>query len=195
LLQVRAKQLWQDISFRPPSLAERYGLTARTEIAALHFAGHNPHTFAFRVVSGCLALPASALSASVDIRRFLEMARRSKNAGETERDAFLDDIGDRIRQARVKAKLTQKELAEKINASASWVYLVEDGQQNAQVNSLRKVAEALGVSIRSLLPDYPGETDDYNTGKEVGETFDTVINDLTRSVGLLHKLNALRSRR
>lgn len=123
------------------------------------------------------------------------MARRSKTTGEGDRDEFLDDIGERIKQARVRAKLTQKELAEKIEASPSWVYLVEDGQQNAQIHSLRKVAEALGVSIRSLLPDYPADTDEYNTGKEVGEIFEVVINDLTRSVGLLHKLNALRSRR
>ncbi len=123
------------------------------------------------------------------------MARRSKKAGDTERDEFLDAIGDRIKQARVKAKLTQKELAQKIEASPSWVYLVEDGQQNAQIRSLRKVAEALGVSIHSLLPDDPSGTSEYDTAKEVGETFDTVINDLTRSVGLLHKLNTLRSKR
>ncbi len=123
------------------------------------------------------------------------MARRSKGTGEDNRDEFLDDIGGRIKQARVKADLTQKELAEKIGASPSWVYLVEDGQQNAQIHSLRKVAEALGVSIHSLLPDDARDTDEYSTGKEVGETFDVLINDLTRSVGLLHKLNALRSRR
>ncbi len=123
------------------------------------------------------------------------MARRSKGMGEDIRDEFLDDIGRRIKQARVKAELTQKQLAEKIEASASWVYLVEDGQQNAQVHSLRKVAEALGVSVRSLLPDHPGDADEYSTGKDVGETFDLLINDLTRSVGLLHKLNAIRSKR
>jgi len=123
------------------------------------------------------------------------MARRSKGTGEGNRDEFLDDIGDRIKQARVKAKLTQKELAEKVGASPSWVYLVEDGQQNTQIHSLRKVAEALGVSIHSLIPDDPRDTDEYSTGKDVGETFDLLINDLTRSVGLLHKLNALRSRR
>ena len=140
--------------------------------------------------------PAGFISVGVNRHsKVSDMARRSKSAGDTERDAFLDDIGDRIKQARVKAKLTQKELAKKIGASASWVYLVEDGQQNAQVHSLRKVAEALGVSIRSLLPDDPGGTNDYSTGKEVAETFDILINDLTRSVGLLHKLNALRPKR
>ncbi len=123
------------------------------------------------------------------------MARRSKKAGEAERDEFLDKIGDRIKQARVRAKLTQKDLAERIGASPSWVYLVEDGQQNAQIRSLRKVAEALGVSIHSLLPDDPSGTSDYDTAQEVGEIFNNVINDLTRSVGLLHKLNALRSKR
>ena len=124
------------------------------------------------------------------------MVRRKKNAGETERDEFLDEIGDRIKQARVKAKLTQKDLAEKIGSSPSWIFLIEDGQQNAQINSLRKVAEALGVSIHSLLPsDISIGVDDYNVSNEVSETFDTLINDLTRSVGLLHKLNTLRSKR
>lgn len=123
------------------------------------------------------------------------MVRRPTKAGEGERDAFLDEIGGRIKQARVKANLTQKELAEKIEGSASWVYLVEDGQQNAQIHSLRKVAEALGVSLHSLLPNDLTGSQDYNTTKEADDAFSIVINDLTRSLGLLHKLNALRSKR
>lgn len=111
------------------------------------------------------------------------------------RDEFLDAIGEKIKHARQRANLTQKELAERIGSSPSWVYLAEDGQQNAQIHSLRKVAEALDISIHSLLPDTPNSTDEYRTSKEVGETFDTLIDDLTRSVGLLHKLNTLRTKR
>ncbi len=125
------------------------------------------------------------------------MARqqRASDKADRVRDEFLDAIGQRIKIARVRAGLTQKQLAEKINSSPSWVYLVEDGQQNVQVQSLRKVAEALDVSIHSLLPDSSGSTDEYGGAKETGEIFETVINDLTRSVGLLHKLNTLRTKR
>lgn len=123
------------------------------------------------------------------------MARRTKSAPEGERDEFLAAMGERIKQARLKANLTQKELAEKIDGSPSWVYLVEDGQQNAQVLSLRKVAAALGISIKSLLPDDTASNEEYSSSKEVEETVETLINDLTRSVGLLHKLNTLRSKR
>ena len=125
------------------------------------------------------------------------MARRPKASGETERerDEFLDAIGERIKLARVKAGLTQKQLADRIGASASWVYLVEDGQQNAQIHSLRRAAEALGMSLHALLPDDPAAADGYGPSKEADEAFNTVIEDLTRSVGLIHKLNALRMRR
>ena len=72
---------------------------------------------------------------------------------EENRDEFLDGIGERIKLARTKAKLTQKELASLLSTNQSWIYMAEDGQQNLQLGSLRKIAQTLGVSVRDLIPD------------------------------------------
>ena len=103
--------------------------------------------------------------------------------------------------ARTAAGLTQKQLAESIGAGSAWVYLLEDGQQNAQIHSLRKVAEALGVSWNSLLPDVPGVTDDqvstvsnamlHGTLNELVKEFA----DLRKSVDMLLKERASKARK
>lgn len=82
------------------------------------------------------------------------MAKEPKGSeNERERDPLLDAIGQRIKAARGQAGLHQKQLAAAIGTSQMWVFLVEDGQQNLTVQSLRRVAEALHVSVRSLIPD------------------------------------------
>lgn len=138
------------------------------------------------------------------------MARRLKDDESTprQRDEFLDGLGERVKAARLKRGLTQKELSTMIGASPSWIHLLEDGQQNAMIHSLRRTADALGVSLHSLLPpssiavsgdEPPGE-------EEVGaavladlnatiSTLNNAVGDLNRTVGKVHHLNAVRSRR
>lgn len=82
------------------------------------------------------------------------MAKEPKGSeNKRERDPFLDAIGQRIKAARGQAGLHQKQLGAAIGTSQAWVFLVEDGQQNLTIQSLRRVAEALHVSVRSLIPE------------------------------------------
>ncbi|WP_020599874.1 helix-turn-helix domain-containing protein [Spirosoma panaciterrae] len=56
-------------------------------------------------------------------------------------------IGQQIREARKAKGLTQKELGEKLGVSESTVNQYESGKQNLTVDTITKIAEALGVKF------------------------------------------------
>ncbi len=131
------------------------------------------------------------------------MPKRLKEPPEStsDRDEFLAALGQRVKLARNTARLTQKQLAEKIGASPSWVFLVEDGQQNPMVDSLRRAAVALGVPLHSLLPVEPeafgpdGSSEAESMTEAVIEDVSKAVADLNRTIGKLHKINVLRVRK
>ena len=68
-------------------------------------------------------------------------------------DNFLKEIGERMRELRLKAGLTQMELAFKCNdKDYSQINRVELGKVNFSVSYLTLIAEALGVTPKELLP-------------------------------------------
>lgn len=67
----------------------------------------------------------------------------------TKKDLLL---GKRISRMRKKAGLTQEKLAEKINISTTHIGLVETGKRRLSLKTLQKVASAIGVKARDLLP-------------------------------------------
>lgn len=113
------------------------------------------------------------------------MAKSAGGSGDQERirDAFLDVVGRKVKLARTAAGFTQKQLAEAIGAGSAWVYLLEDGQQNAQLHSIRKVAEALGVPLNSLLPDLP----EAQVSTEGSAVLHRTLSDLVVEVAALRK--------
>lgn len=60
------------------------------------------------------------------------------------------DLGRIVRQMREDAGLALRELAEKADVSESFVSQIERGVANPSVASLRRIAEALGVSVGAL---------------------------------------------
>ncbi|EKQ57236.1 MULTISPECIES: helix-turn-helix transcriptional regulator [unclassified Clostridium] len=60
-------------------------------------------------------------------------------------------LGVRIREERMKRKLTIEELAEIINVSPSFLGLVERGDRGVSIEKLCKIAEVFELSIDSLL--------------------------------------------
>lgn len=76
-------------------------------------------------------------------------------------------VGENIRMARIKAGLSQKELAEMADVNRSALSSIENGKRGISVHRLKKVADALGKDVEELLVK--------NTGKPVRPT--TVIND------------------
>lgn len=61
------------------------------------------------------------------------------------------EIGERIREARIAAKMTQNMLAEKLGISPYYISRIELGKNNFTVDKLIKLTEVLGVSADWLL--------------------------------------------
>lgn len=59
-------------------------------------------------------------------------------------------IGNRIKAARLRQKLTQNQLAKKMNISQSAVAQFEKGN-NAKYHTVEKIASAMGLSVTELL--------------------------------------------
>lgn len=60
-------------------------------------------------------------------------------------------IGTRIRNYRLQAGLTQEGLADKAECHPTYIGQVERGEKNLTVESLFKIANALGIPMESLL--------------------------------------------
>jgi transcriptional regulator with XRE-family HTH domain len=71
-------------------------------------------------------------------------------ASQSEPEA-LDGIGDRLREERVKAGLSQRELARRLGLSASLISQLESGQSRPSVGTLYSIVTELGVSLDSVI--------------------------------------------
>ncbi len=63
------------------------------------------------------------------------------------------DLGQRVRQFRKARRLSLSELGSRVGLSASFLSQLERGKCNASFGSLRKVSDALGVPLASLVSD------------------------------------------
>ena len=62
-------------------------------------------------------------------------------------------LGEAIRARRKKKRLSQERLAEKADLSTVFISRVERGKESPSVDSLVKIARALGVRPRELVRD------------------------------------------
>lgn len=69
---------------------------------------------------------------------------------EADCDAFI--LGERLREERHKAGLTQEQLAQRIGTKKSYISRVENGRADIQLSTLFKIFQGLGrqVSFRVL---------------------------------------------
>lgn len=65
----------------------------------------------------------------------------------------LLQLGERIREERNKRQLTQENLAEKLDVSASYVGQIERGERNPTLNTLILIANSFDVTVDYLLRD------------------------------------------
>ncbi|EOU1879797.1 helix-turn-helix transcriptional regulator [Clostridium perfringens] len=61
------------------------------------------------------------------------------------------DIGNNIKSIRKKNKLTQKDLADKLNKSVRMVQKYENGEVTPNIEVLKEISKILNVSLDSLL--------------------------------------------
>ena len=62
-------------------------------------------------------------------------------------------VGNRIREARLKKKFTQEQIAEKVKISTYHYGQIERGEKNPSLSVFVSIADALGVSSDYLLRD------------------------------------------
>lgn len=65
-------------------------------------------------------------------------------------------VGERIRYARKNAHLTQEELAIKLGVTQAVIGQYERGIRKPKMDALQRIAEAMGISIYDLVPEYSG---------------------------------------
>jgi transcriptional regulator with XRE-family HTH domain len=63
-------------------------------------------------------------------------------------------LGNAIRLRRKAAELSQEKLAEKSNLSTVFISRVECGKESPTVDSLARIAGALGARVRDLVKDF-----------------------------------------
>jgi len=73
---------------------------------------------------------------------------------------IVSAFGQRVREERVKQRLSQEELAEKAGVHRTYIGMIERGEKNITLGNIEKIAVALGVSISHLLD----ESDDWIEG-------------------------------
>lgn len=69
-------------------------------------------------------------------------------------DRFYVSVGDRIRDARSRARLTQAELAASLGLARSSIANIEGGRQRLPLHMFVFIAEKLGIDVSELLPDF-----------------------------------------
>jgi transcriptional regulator with XRE-family HTH domain len=62
-------------------------------------------------------------------------------------------LGEAIRAERNRASFSQETLAEKADLSTVFISRVERGKESPSMDSLVKIAKALGVRVRDLVED------------------------------------------
>ncbi|MFN8309617.1 MAG: helix-turn-helix transcriptional regulator [Chitinophagales bacterium] len=66
-------------------------------------------------------------------------------------DGFLELLGRRIRSVRLSKGYTQLDLAVRINNHAEQIGRIERGELNVSICSLKKIADALDLSLSDLV--------------------------------------------
>ena len=66
---------------------------------------------------------------------------------------LTDRIGERVKALRERAKFSGNALAKEAGVSQSYLWEIENGQTEPSISSLEKIAKALGVSLKALIPN------------------------------------------
>lgn len=61
-------------------------------------------------------------------------------------------LGRRIQKIRQERGITQEVLAEMIHTSWTWIAHIETGRETPNLKMLQKIARALGVKVKELIP-------------------------------------------
>ena len=71
----------------------------------------------------------------------------------SEKQQVLEKLGKNIRKLRLKKKLSQEELAFKINSARNFIGCIERAEKSPTIITLCRIADALGVEVEKLVAD------------------------------------------
>ena len=77
---------------------------------------------------------------------------RTAETGLASIDHVLATVAARLKSARQRRELTQKQVAEKAGLQYSYVHEIESGKTNITLRTLVALAEALQIDVRTLFP-------------------------------------------
>ena len=101
---------------------------------------------------------------------------------------LLDQVnqlcGNKIKQARVKQDLLQRELADKVGVPVRTIGRIERGEVDVRLGTLKKVADALGI-------DWHVVADNDDAGKKYSESAEIYLGDSNKDdyISMLKKSN------
>ena len=119
-------------------------------------------------------------------------SRAGQEEAPAEKDPMLVAVGSKISTARRTLGLSQMQLAESSGTQVSTVFSAENGAQNLSLKTLQKLADALKVDMRELLPgDPPASSVAAPMLRMVAESLSTTLKELGRGTLLLQQLHDL----
>ncbi|MCL5409101.1 MAG: helix-turn-helix transcriptional regulator [Candidatus Omnitrophica bacterium] len=83
------------------------------------------------------------------------------------------EIGIRIRELRKEKKLSQETLAEKAHLHPTYISSVERGERNLSLESLKKIADGLGVKMKDLFNRFEHTQKRYILAEKVADYLKT----------------------
>lgn len=102
---------------------------------------------------------------------------------DNDKQRFYLNIGESIRFARIKANLSQADLAKKISMSRASVVNIEKGRQHPPLHLIWTLSEILKVSLMELIPDF------QLSNNEITPFFEKAM-EKTTQLGFIHEESA-----
>lgn len=97
-------------------------------------------------------------------------------------DTMYIQLGKRIRQQRILARMTQEKLAEAAEISLSFLGHIERGTRKASLDTVVKICNALQVSPNTLLQDSLNDQQ-MNNDERFSEMHRRLLREIADSIG------------
>lgn len=86
-------------------------------------------------------------------------------------------LGKRIRQERLKNKLTQEQLAEMIDVSTTYIGFIERGERSVTLEKIIDISAILHVSVDTLISPSPNGSPEESQTSELNNLWKTASPD------------------
>ncbi len=97
----------------------------------------------------------------------------------------MNTVGENIKTLRKKAKLTQQQLADKAHMSRSYLADVERNRYNPSVDTLKSIANALNVSVSSIIKEDDSLPNlNQKEEKDIAKKLENILASMDTQTGL-----------